>query len=870
MTRVHSNGSRVPPDLLTNPRAVPTALNPFVFPSDTTFRFILLMVSVISASLFIFSSLTYNLKIQTQIEQAERCRPPDIQAGLPNVLDTEAYARFVVADKIYAACMAPYEIAKVGWQLGGVGLLLAFAGVNYWLLPLWTIHRSGLVPLTTAEHPDLVNELGVLCGQIGLVRAPRFVWDPLSPASGGLAFGRRGRLYVRLNGGLVQQFYTNRTAFRAIMLHELAHIRNADVGKTYFAVAIVLAFVLVAVLPYLVSLGRGVGQTTSWILFFDRSARVLALITLVYLSLAAILRTRELYADARALEGGGSPEVLTHLLATNQHTPMASDRWRAALRFHPAGEERQAVLYNPARLLRMGFWEAFGTGIAASIAVQSMTGLLFSVQLGLRRTFPTDIGGALIFALLAAGITGTGIWRAACIAHTARRAALRLGIGLGLGIILGRVLAFQSFIDNSGTRFRTAMSLSTSIIPGLLLLLCLVLVLHWIAISATAWLDLAPEGSLPKRSYAVTLLVAGIGLAIWSGSLLQNETLQHANEQLGAELGMLAQLVVLPRGLILITLIGLWAVPVAADLARHPAGTTVAHGGIQRVRHALVAGSLLGLVFFALQIAVRLWVRRAVPDIDRASDQFALSFYVWTVGRAVGIQVLAAAIAAGWSRRQSALYGLCAAFVAGCVSTAGFLGTLVAVSCLPALAFKAAERCPQGVELGFAWSTFRDITTLGGLVALPVVLLIGALTRRFFVATRAASLGAAIFSILWCCVAVVIQLSGAGQRTVFVALAIVTQVAVATVIVARAARWAFFQGIVGALLTSVMAAGILATTSLALGIKPDAVSPFLAAVSLAVPGGLAIVGTVTLAESSLLWAIRRRRRTVSAAPREGT
>lgn len=38
-------------------------------------------------------------------------------------------------------------------------------------------------------------------------------------------------------------------AFEAVILHELAHIRNKDVNQTYLAIAIWRAFVLAALLP---------------------------------------------------------------------------------------------------------------------------------------------------------------------------------------------------------------------------------------------------------------------------------------------------------------------------------------------------------------------------------------------------------------------------------------------------------------------------------------------------------------------------------------------------------------------------------------------------------------------------------------------
>jgi Zn-dependent protease with chaperone function len=71
----------------------------------------------------------------------------------------------------------------------------------------------------------------------------------LELVSGATAFGRLGRYYVSLTGGLVATFYTDRPAFRAVVLHELAHLRNADVNMTCFTVALWRAFVVVAILP---------------------------------------------------------------------------------------------------------------------------------------------------------------------------------------------------------------------------------------------------------------------------------------------------------------------------------------------------------------------------------------------------------------------------------------------------------------------------------------------------------------------------------------------------------------------------------------------------------------------------------------------
>src|SRR5687768_15671692 len=59
-----------------SPHAAPSLrFDPFAFPPDTTFRFVLLIVAVIGASLFIFSALNTSLNFQQLVEQVEQCGP---------------------------------------------------------------------------------------------------------------------------------------------------------------------------------------------------------------------------------------------------------------------------------------------------------------------------------------------------------------------------------------------------------------------------------------------------------------------------------------------------------------------------------------------------------------------------------------------------------------------------------------------------------------------------------------------------------------------------------------------------------------------------------------------------------------------------
>ncbi len=70
----------------------------------------------------------------------------------------------------------------------------------------------------------------------------------------GQAFGLRGRHVVRLDDGLRLALRRTPQMFRVIALHELAHIVNRDVGRTYFAQALWSATLWLAIIPYLVVL----------------------------------------------------------------------------------------------------------------------------------------------------------------------------------------------------------------------------------------------------------------------------------------------------------------------------------------------------------------------------------------------------------------------------------------------------------------------------------------------------------------------------------------------------------------------------------------------------------------------------------------
>src|SRR5207245_8873526 len=85
----------------------------------------------------------------------------------------------------------------------------------------------------------------------------------------------------------------------------------------------------------------------------------------------AVLRVREFYADARALQWSGSTEPLDRALALDQGSQLRM--WRRLLALHPTAAIRRAELRAPQRLFHLRFVDAAAAGVAAGVAFRVLT-----------------------------------------------------------------------------------------------------------------------------------------------------------------------------------------------------------------------------------------------------------------------------------------------------------------------------------------------------------------------------------------------------------------------------------------------------------------------------------------------------------------
>jgi Zn-dependent protease with chaperone function len=420
------------------------------------------------------------------------------------------------------ACMASH-VPKVTWwvEVLAIVLLIAATGALYWWLPAWKGRRSRVVPLEEIDHTGelrrLLAEL-VLTAKLG--RAPRFVVDPAAATTSAVVFGRLPRYTVCLHGGLVARWKVDRDGFRGVILHELAHIRNGDVGITYATVALWRVFFVAMLLPYVARqvellfsdqffhtdsvfavywAGRAPGLTGDVLL----SA---FMVVLLYLSRADILRSREIYADLAAAGWGADVKGWHHGAHGGADCSKIGNvltSFTALWRTHPRWDQRRHSLTDPSELFALHALPMFLTGaVAALIAGQlelfpGIYGSTWAVQAS------TWLAGGLI-----TGIIGVALWRAVTHAVlTARRVpfGLRAGLWFGFGLVASELLQYQTGHNQW--------------LPGrpvvlLVLVLLAVVVTCWTAQCAELWINTWP-GRTIRPVVFMGLAVTWVVFAFW-------------------------------------------------------------------------------------------------------------------------------------------------------------------------------------------------------------------------------------------------------------------------------------------------------------------------------------------------------------------
>jgi Zn-dependent protease with chaperone function len=672
--------------------------NPFAFPSDTSARFLLLLIFAIATDSIVWGGVAGAL------------------SGVPPIFSACVHgwsglgAAFSDQERLaeISACQTElynrYLPTGIGLQPAGLGLLVVATLAIWWLHPYWIGWRMALSTLDERDAPELRAELKRLCRIAGLRRDPQFYWNPLGLARWALAYGRAGRYRVALTGATAVQFTTDPDAFRASMLHEIAHIANRDVDKTQLALAIWWGLLLTGFLPLVIA-SAWVG--TPRLAAVSGIAQTIGITTLVALTFNGILRARELYADTRASSWLEDASGLARALGELRP---GVGRVRRLISPHPDPVLRQGLLRSTAPLFRAGFWDLFGVGTAISLGggflfTQVTNFATFAVSDSTSQTALELILPGLMLTPLIAVIAVTMIWRAtfaALLRNRPPRAGIRSGVALGAGMVVGGLLYGLGFPSIWLTEVPPWSVVAAIGLWALLGFLPAIALLGWSEAIATAWLPKVIVRSRPGSGLWLAVLGCAVLALPWfalAGPIGIGSVVAYENYP------KLRPLIPAPPAVLLYGMMGtwpvgvfaaicallVWALPIAAGMRRRidvaaawnflrpPPAEPPKIEGLRSTPALLcgLAGGAFGGILLLLGAGLPLPAEAFEPIGFPLPIAAKLLPIISPTANAILIDAVIAVIAVLVSRRLRLVHAMCAAFLAANLLALGVSGHLV-------------------------------------------------------------------------------------------------------------------------------------------------------------------------------------------------
>jgi Zn-dependent protease with chaperone function len=688
----------------------------FALPVSTSFRFALLSAAVAASSFFVYEGIYLTTpRAAALLSLVDRCRS---QALAHHPIGVVAYAS---ALHQVAVCYTVGRRSEAWWGLLGVSVLIIAAGAIFLAQPWWYRWRKHLTELTGADDADLVSRLEGIRQWAG---TGPVVWllQPLDARLSAFAFGRPGRRYIAISGGAAVAAVRQPAAFDAVILHELAHIKNRDIDQTYLALAIWRAFVVAALLPMAILLifSRVLGEPQQMIW------RMAVMALIVYSLRNAILRSREFDADVRARHL--DPETALGSVLASLPARTGRRAWHLGW-MHPSGQERTAALLDPAPLYRFGFWDGLAIGLVAALGASAVREVvtLLTATVGVWHAVP-----AIIFAAFAGPALTVAMWRKQLLeADTHVVKGWAAGLGLGLGLAVGLVIAPTAYTralapDHPSLAAVGVLAVWTGVVVQIFMPFP-VWVGHW----ADAWQQRASttasrvhaRGGMVAAAVATWIVMAsGLYLLLDNFTIVDGPSAAAEWHQLPESLRGAAIVVISPGAgwLVCLLVVGM---PLAAALARRQRQGDAQDATAGPWRWLATAVLCLAgcLTAVALMLAVSAVAHARIAGVVRWSPDFAGRLAYFDEQAIVVVAVVCALIAAV---RARSVVGVALSVAAG--------AAVAAVSDLALDSVQTMGRCFASLSIPYAHPPG------GGCLATP-----DALTFRQVV------LGAALVSILF-------------------------------------------------------------------------------------------------------------------------
>ncbi len=585
-------------------------LDPHALPPATAGRFLLLIATALAGSVQVYGWLIGRLGVVSDAPQ--RCvggaRGPGATL-MPDAL-IDWYSRCEV--------WASLREAQI---IGAMMLVFAVVTGAIWLAtPRWI--ARGMTPLTELQDDECLGETAKRV--IHIVEEHRFRRDPMlyaDFASGpgtNRAFGRAGRYAIALDLALLRDAAArpDDPRLESVLRHELAHLRNRDIDLTYLTIAVWWGFLAAVALPFTLVAVRAPASLA------DFTWRIGIVLLLVWGVRAAVLRSREYYADVRSVR---TVEQETGLLRALGGATSPRRRRLGYLAYHPTARSRVDVIHTGERLFRLS------PGVAA--AAGALVGLAFPPAYHLAELIlPDDVyekGWAcgFVFGVLTAAVLTGAVWRAAAWAAAAKsRSVSTLPSAAAFTVaLLGGMMVTPRLSDDNNWLDMVRLQPARAAAMAILLLGGVQLYLRWSLLCARSWLAVAGRPRLAYRfGVAQSAVVIGIWLSAWYLVVVTTGSLPTSWQVFGLSLAAMGfdPLVVLSIPWMCLYPLATWQ---TTAMARHASGYrwwrdgAVGRAGLHGFRTPLMAVNLTAATVLLLygvgEVPLYPAIRQAVAQV---------------------------------------------------------------------------------------------------------------------------------------------------------------------------------------------------------------------------------------------------------------
>ncbi|KOU26379.1 hypothetical protein ADK52_09185 [Streptomyces sp. WM6372] len=404
-------------------------------------------------------------------------------------------------------------------------ILAAATAVHYRFRSARRARRRGVRPLDPARFPTLHAETARLAAGVEQARGAVFLVDFLDSGVNGVTCGRAGHRRIILSRGLIRLLDGNasdRAAFRAVVLHELAHLRNRDVDITLVTLGLLRCCFVLMLFPRMFGDLVGLlfvpgGAPYNGPALFDSAAVGAVLLA----ARSAILRTREFQADARVVEWMGTAQPLLHAFdlasGASDRRPHRSVRgwWARTTRTHPTFAQRRACLADMGLLMHPGFGFAFVIGFCLPAVWDPVSSVTAQVRHGggISGWWPPGLITLVLVLVLLLSTVRASLHRLGHRAEAPSPVPFRLGVSLG--VLAGYALAPSAVVDHL---MLPGVRLSSQASGWLVVALLALLFTMWCQYLGDSW---ARAVNLARRPAAI---VAGMGLVVAGAVAAEAET----------------------------------------------------------------------------------------------------------------------------------------------------------------------------------------------------------------------------------------------------------------------------------------------------------------------------------------------------------